>query len=103
MAEIAVNDEKPIAESPGRAMHARDREVRRAAARLLGSVKNEKRAAASRRNGVLGGPLGRLLGGKKPRPLGTIPCTCGGATRPEHLSRCPRGMAIRRRIKNGWP
>ena len=63
-------------------------------ARMLGSVKTEKKAAASRENGKKGGgPLKRLE---------DIPCTCGG-TGLEHKSTCRRGVVIRYRIKNGLP
>lgn len=64
------------------------------AARALGSVRTEKKAASSRENGKLGGrPLKRLE---------DIPCTCGGEGL-NHLSTCQRGRTIRVRRKKGLP
>jgi hypothetical protein len=65
-----------------------------AAARALGSVKTEKKAAASRENGKKGG--GQI------KPLEKIACNCG-AEGLEHRSTCPRGRAIRYRRKKGLP
>lgn len=64
------------------------------AARALGSIKTEKKAASSRENGKKGG--GQL------KPLETIPCTCGGQGM-EHKATCPRGVRIRVRQKRGLP
>jgi len=64
------------------------------AARAMGSVKSEQKAAAARENGKKGGaPL---------KPLETIPCTCGGQGL-EHKTTCPRGIRIRVRQKKGLP
>jgi len=61
----------------------------------LGSIKTEKKAEASRRNG-------RLHGGRPPRPLAEFPCTCGrGDALEGHPTTCPRGLTIRRRQKAG--
>jgi hypothetical protein len=63
-------------------------------ARALGRIKTEKKAAASRENGKLGGrPL---------KELASIPCTCGGAGL-EHKATCPRGIRIRARRRAGLP
>jgi len=63
---------------------------------LGGSVKSERKSAASRENGK--------LGGKKLSPLSEIPCNCGA---PEltsgHKSTCARGRAIKRRLAKGQP
>jgi hypothetical protein len=64
------------------------------AARALGSIKTEKKAAASRENGK--------KGGTKIRPLESFTCTCGGEGL-EHKSTCPRGVRIRVRRKKGLP
>ena len=64
------------------------------AARALGSIRTEKKAAAARANGKKGG--GQL------KPLDEIPCTCGGQGL-EHKTTCPRGIRIRVRQKKGLP
>lgn len=69
-------------------------EQKREYARMLGSIKTEKKAAASRENGK--------KGGGKIKPLAAIPCTCGGEGL-EHRSTCPRGIRIRVRRKKGLP
>jgi len=67
-----------------------------------GSRTSEAKAAASRANGA--------TGGRKPKPLSEIPCTCasrrkirkaGGPV--SHPSSCPRGRALwrRERAKHG--
>jgi len=69
-------------------------EIRRALG-VIGSIKTEKKAEASRANG-------RLYGGRPPRPLAEIPCTCGrGDALEGHPTTCPRGRALRRRQKAG--
>ncbi len=65
-----------------------------AAARALGSIRTEKKAAASRENG--------LLGGRPMLPLEQIACTCGGAGL-DHRSTCPRGRRIKARQRKGLP
>jgi hypothetical protein len=62
------------------------------AARAMGSVKSERKAAASRENGKKGG--GQI------KPLEKIACNCGGEGL-EHKSTCPRGRVIRYRRKKG--
>ena len=70
-------------------------EVRRALS-YVGSIRTEKKAAASRLNGKLGG--GQF------KPLADIPCTCGApGDSLEHKSTCLRGRTIRRRQKLGQP
>jgi hypothetical protein len=62
------------------------------AARIMGSVRTEKKAGSSRENGKLGGrPLKRLE---------DIPCNCGSEGL-EHKSTCPRGRTIRQRRRKG--
>ncbi len=64
------------------------------AARMMGRVKSEKKAAQARENGKRGGgPMKRLA---------DIPCTCGGEGL-EHKSTCRRGVAVRYRTKKGLP
>jgi len=58
--------------------------------RQRGSVRSEKKAEASARNGRLGGRPLRLLS--------DLPCTCGaGDALTGHKTYCPRGKAIKRR------
>jgi hypothetical protein len=66
------------------------------AARALGRIRTEKKAAAARENG-------RRYGGRPLKPLAQIPCDCGAGEAPEHKSTCPRGRTIRRRRKLGQP
>lgn len=62
--------------------------------RILGSRTSERKAAAAREAGKLGGrPL---------KPLETLECTCGGEGL-DHKSYCPRGRAIRYRQDKGLP
>jgi hypothetical protein len=66
------------------------------AGRRGGSVRSERKAAAVRENGK--------LGGKKPRPLADIFCSCGSESLTSgHKSTCPRGRAIKRRLAKGQP
>lgn len=64
------------------------------AARTMGRVKSEKKAAAVRENGKKGG--GQM------KRLADIPCSCGEGTT-VHKSTCRRGIAIRYRTKKGLP
>lgn len=75
-------------------------EARREAARLLGSIRTERKAAASRANGF---KPGHAFGaGRKPVPLLEIPCTCAAGEALEgHHWKCPRGQAVKRRIAAG--
>lgn len=58
----------------------------------VGSIKTPKKSAASAANGK--------KGGRPIKPLAAIPCTCGrGDTLEGHPTTCPRGLAIRRRMK----
>lgn len=78
---------------------AADGEERREAARLMGRVSSEAKAAAARENGLLSRSEGR-----PPAPLTDYECTCGGGdtmTPEAHKTTCPRGRAIRRRAKAG--
>lgn len=63
-------------------------------ARALGSIRTEKKAAASRENGKKGGAVMKRLA--------DIPCNCGGEGL-EHKSTCRRGVAVRYRTKKGLP
>lgn len=69
-------------------------EQRQEYAREIGSIKTEKKAAASRENGKKGG--GKL------KPLESLPCNCDGEGL-NHRSTCRRGIAIRYRRKRGLP
>ena len=64
------------------------------AARALGSIRSERKSAASRENGK--------LGGRRRLPLLEIPCSCGGEGL-VHRSTCRRGVAIRLRRNKGIP
>lgn len=64
------------------------------AARALGSIRTEKKAASSRENGK--------KGGRPFLPLEAIPCNCGGEGL-NHKSTCQRGKAIRYRQRKGLP
>jgi hypothetical protein len=79
-------------------MRNMDKEAASQAARLLGSIRTPKRAAASKRNGLLGG---RPQGTEK--PLSALECKCSatadGADN-AHKTYCPRGQAWRRRQKS---
>jgi hypothetical protein len=66
------------------------------AARALGSIKTEKKAASSRENGK--------KGGRRIKALEDIPCICAtDAGMIEHKSTCLRGRAIKYREKKGLP
>ncbi len=64
------------------------------AARALRGIPSEKRVEASRENGK--------RGGRPPKLLEEIFCTCGGKGL-DHKSTCPRGRTIRQRRKKGQP
>jgi hypothetical protein len=66
------------------------------AARRLGSIRTEKKAAAARETGRKYGHLG----GRPLKPLSEIACNCGGVGL-DHKASCLRGQAIRRRQKKG--
>ena len=66
------------------------------AARALGRIRTEKKAAAARENG-------RKYGGRPLKALSEIPCDCGAGEGLEHKSTCPRGRTIRRRHRLGQP
>jgi hypothetical protein len=65
------------------------------AARALGQIKTEKKAAASRENG-------KKSAGPPLKSLDSIPCNCGGEGL-EHKSTCPRGRRIQARRRAGLP
>ena len=69
-----------------------------AAAVALGSIKTEKKAAASRENWKKAPPgKGRAFG-----PLSEVVCTCEAGDAIEgHRWDCPRGQSIKRRKKAG--
>lgn len=81
--------------TPGAALRTGDApDAVREAARMLGSVKTPKKAASSVKNG--------RMGGKPPKPLPSIPCTCGAGSQTEgHRATCPRGRAVKRRKARG--
>ena len=73
-------------------------EKKLAAAVALGSIRTERKAAASRENGKRASPGP----GSPPKPLLSIRCTCSaGEALEAHKWDCPRGQAIKRRIKEG--
>lgn len=73
-------------------------EIRREAARLMGSVKSDAKKAASK----VWGPINGKAGGRPLVPLESIRCTCAaGNEREGHHWSCPRGQAIKRRSKAG--
>lgn len=75
-----------------------DAGARSEAARLMGSVSTEAKAAAARANGAKA-PAGP---GRNPKPLADYVCTCGAGNAIDgHKTTCPRGQAIRRRMKAG--
>ncbi len=75
-------------------------EARREAARLMGSIKTEKKAQASRANGFKPGNPGSP--GRARKALSEFPCSC---EEPDSLTGhkwdCMRGQAIKRRQKQG--
>jgi hypothetical protein len=85
-------------------------DARREAARLMGSIKTEKKAAAARANGFKPGHPSYVKNpGAKMKPLYSLVCNCGAGDTPEvshegsagHKWSCPRAQAIKRRIKEG--
>jgi len=82
-------------ETTGSDLRGDDPAARREAARLMGSATSERKKRSSAANGRLVKNPGR-----KPRPLATFPCTCGGEGL-DHKTTCPRGLAIYRRRKAG--
>lgn len=79
-------------------------EERAAAAALLGSISTPKKAAASARNGFKPGNKASRNGGRPWKALSEVDCDCKGgqsADASDHTWRCPKGQAIRRRIKEG--
>ena len=78
-------------------------DARKEAARLMGSIKTEKKAAAARANGFKPGhPSFVKNPGAKLKALYSLPCTCtAGDTTEGHKWDCPRGQAIKRRLKEG--
>ena len=78
-----------------------EREILKQAGRIMQKVRSPKKAAAARENGKAGGrPVGSV------KPLLEIPCNCKGGdslTVEAHPTSCPRGRAIRRRIKENKP
>ncbi len=68
------------------------------AARLLGSIRTEKKSQAARENLA----KVRYTGGRRPKPLSELACTCeAGESLEGHKSHCPRGRAIKRRRAKG--
>lgn len=80
----------------GAALRADDADARSEAARLMGSVRSERKAEAARRNAQ--------RAGRRVLPLSDIHCNCGAGSKIEgHKSTCMRGRAIKRRIAKGLP
>jgi hypothetical protein len=74
------------------------KEQKKAAAALLGSIRSDKKSKASRINLANRPPEKR--GGLTPKLLGDISCSCSaGDALDGHRWDCPRGQAIKRRIK----
>ncbi len=79
-------------------------EKKLAAAVALGSIKTEKKAAASARNGFKPGNKVSKNGGRPWKALSEVACNCSGgesADASAHTWRCPKGQSIRRRIAEG--
>jgi hypothetical protein len=75
-------------------------EQRREAARLMGSARTPEKIQKALQN--LAARPADKLGGRKPKALAEIPCTCeAGDSREGHRWNCPRGQAIKRRQKAG--
>lgn len=73
------------------------------AARALGSIKTAKKTESSRRT-IKIAQQHATGQGRKPWPLSQYECTCGrGDSLEGHPWSCPRGQAIRRRLKRGKP
>jgi len=78
-------------------MNNPDPDARKEAARLLGSIRSEKKAEAARRNGA-------LSNGRRPlKPLSEVRCTCGAGDSLEHKGTCPRYKRIFYRRQKGLP
>ena len=70
---------------------------------MLGSIKTPKKTESSRRNVKIALQHARNQG-RKPWPLSRYECTCGkGEALEGHAWDCPRGQAIKRRLKKGQP
>lgn len=85
-------------------------EARREAARLMGMARTERKKVSSAANGLQGGRPDNLNGGRPPKPLAEIACTCGRGDqaltddrKPAHPTTCPRGRVIRYRVQKGLP
>lgn len=71
---------------------------KRKAAAALGSIRSEKKAASSAKNGALAPPGP----GRSPAPLFSLACSCGAGDVTEgHKTSCPRGQAVKRRQREG--
>lgn len=81
--------------NPAAHLRSDNTDARREAARMLGMVKSDRKAEASRENGK--------KGGKECKRLADIACTCGNGDSLEHPTTCPRGRVIRYRTKKGLP
>ena len=88
-------------DKPGTNLHGANAEARSEAARLMGSVKSEKKAAAARANAQ--------KTYKPMKALADIACECeraaGDVGLPpfKHKSTCLRGRAIKYRLQKGLP
>lgn len=63
------------------------------AGRILRRMNTDKQRQASASNGK--------KGGRPQKPLSEIPCNCGRGEDEQHPTSCPRGLAVRRRMKAG--
>ncbi len=79
----------PYLAGDDRERHSTPKLALREAAQVMGSARSARKAQAVRENGK--------LGGRPPRPVELFPCTCGARDLDAHKSRCPRGMAVKRR------
>ena len=71
------------------------------AMRALGSRRSPRKTAAARTNAAKA-RAGR--GAEVSKPLLELPCTCSAEpSSRDHAARCPRGRAIRRRVKADIP
>lgn len=97
----AATAQKPKTKDRPRAGGDQARSAISAAAAAMGRVRSERKTASSRANAQRPRP------NRQGKPLQDIPCNCNAPANSispqDHKSLCPRGRAIRYRIKNNKP